>query len=546
LKHPETVKFSEKKYQNLPERKKFVGCFQILKYTKIIIGSMSLRACMIQAIRTALVVIFIIAYTVSTGCTGTRINGATPIVPSVTETPGTGTDLTNQNSPLAATFRNADSFTTLAPQYPSIGLEKIAGGFSSPMMIAMPHDGSGRMAVIDQIGVVKMIGPDNNVSDTLFIDVRDRLVTLNSGYDERGLLSLSFHPDYRNNGRVFVYYSAPLRPGAPAGWSCTNYLSEFRVMAEYPDTVDMNSEKTLLAIDKPYSNHNGGPILFGPDDGYLYLALGDGGRADDTGIGHTPGIGNAQDGATLLGKIIRIDVDKTGIGGKNYAIPPDNPFIGTAGFAPEIYARGFRNPAYMSFDAGGNHTLITGVAGQALFESVFIVDKGGNYGWNIREGTHCFNPADDTKPPAGPCPVVGSRGEPLIGPVIELGHDVGNTVIGGFIYRGTAMPEFRGKYIFGDWSTGFTSGDGTLLVSTPPAGYEISMYPSSVANITPQDNRMWTTQEFRIVSNSNGRVNAYVRGFGEGADHELYVLTSMKSGPDPQGTTGEIWKLVRE
>jgi hypothetical protein len=107
------------------------------------------------------------------------------------------------------------------------------------------------------------------------------------------------------------------------------------------------------------------------------------------------------------------------------------------------------------------------------------------------------------------------------------------------------MPEYRGKYIFGDWSTGFISGDGTLLVSTPPAGYEISMYPSSVANITPQDNRMWTTQEFRIVSNSNGRVNAYVRGFGEDADHELYVLTSMKSGPDPKGTTGEIWKLVR-
>ncbi len=155
-------------------------------------------------------------------------------------------------------------------------------------------------------------------------------------------------------------------------------------------------------------------------------------------------------------------------GGKNYTIPPDNPFVGTAGFAPEIYAMGFRNPAYASFDAGGNHTLITASAGQALFESVFIVDKGGNYGWNIREGTHCFNPADNSKPPAGPCPITGARGEPLIGPIIETGHDVGNTIVGGYIYRGAAMPDLAGNYIFGEWSTAFTSGDGTLLVSTPP------------------------------------------------------------------------------
>jgi glucose/arabinose dehydrogenase len=501
---------------------------------------------MTQDSRMEFFLFLIIAGVVFAGCTGNPKTNMTPVSPSVITTPGAGIDLTNQDSPLAATFRNGASFTTLAPQKPPIDLEKIAGGFSSPMMIALPPDGSGRIAVVDQIGVVKMIGPDKKVSDTPFLDVRDRLVNLNSGYDERGLLSLSFHPDYRNNGRVFVYYSAPLRPGAPAGWSCTNRLSEFRIMAGYPDTVDMNSEKILLTIDKPYSNHNGGPILFGPDDGYLYLALGDGGRADDTGIGHTPGIGNAQDGATLLGKIIRIDVDKTGVDGKNYAIPPDNPFVGTAGFAPEIYAMGFRNPAYTSFDAGGNHTLITAVAGQALFESVFIVDKGGNYGWNIREGTHCFNPADNSKPPAGSCPISGARGEPLIGPIIETGHDVGNSIVGGYIYRGTAMPDLTMNYIFGEWSTGFTSGDGTLLVSTPPAGYDISMYPPDVRHITPWDNRMWTTQEFRISGNPNGRVNAYVRGFGEDADHELYVLTSMKSGPDPNVTTGEIWKLVPE
>ena len=502
---------------------------------------------MIQDLRTAVLLALVAACIAAAGCTGNQGNGTmTPVSPAVTVniTPGPRTDLTNQDSSQAATFRDGVSYTPLDPIEPNISLEKIADGFSSPMMIAVLDDGSGRMAVVDQIGIVKMVTPDKKVLDVPFLDVRDRMVQLSPGYDERGLLSLAFHPDFKNNGRVFVYYSAPLRSGAPAGWSCTNRLSEFRVIPGNPDEVDMNSEKVLLTIDKPYPNHNGGPLLFGPDDGYLYLALGDGGRADDTGTGHTPGIGNAQDGTTLLGKIIRIDIDKPGEGVKKYAIPPDNPFIGTAGYASEIYAMGFRNPAYASFDGGGNHTLITAVAGQRLFESVFIVDKGGNYGWNIREGTHCFNPADDSKPPAGPCPITGTRGEPLIGPIIETGHDAGNTVVGGYIYRGAAMPDLAGKYIFGEWSSGFTSGDGTLLVSTPPNGYDISMYPSAVGNITPHDNHMWTTQEFRIANNPDGRINTFVRGFGEDENHELYVLTNTKSGPDPAAATGGIWKLV--
>ena len=489
----------------------------------------------------------VIACIAAAGCTGNQGNGViTPVPPAVTvnTTPGARIDLTNQDSPLAAIFRDGASYTSLGPHQPNISLENVAGGFSSPMMIAVPGDRSGRMAVVDQIGIVKMITPDKKVQVVPFLDVRDRMVTLSIGYDERGLLSLAFHPDFKNNGRMFVYYSAPLRPGAPAGWSCTNRLSEFHVMTGNPDMVDMNSEKILLTVDKPYPNHNGGPLFFGPDDNYLYLALGDGGRADDTGTGHTPGIGNAQDGTTLLGKIIRIDIDKPGEGGKTYAIPPDNPFVGTEGFAPEIFALGFRNPAYASSDAGGNHTLIIAVAGQRLFESIFIVDKGGNYGWNMREGTHCFNPADDSKPPAGRCPTTGSHGEQLIGPIIETGHDAGNTIVGGYIYRGTAMPDLTGNYIFGEWSSGFTEGDGTLLVSTPPDGYDIGMYPSVIGNITPLDNRMWSTQEFRIANNPDGRIHLFVRGFGEDENHELYLLTSMKSGPDPAAATGQIWKLV--
>jgi glucose/arabinose dehydrogenase len=489
----------------------------------------------------------IVAFSLASACIGNPGNGpslSTPTIIPTTPVPGTPGDLTNQNSPQAATFRNDASYTPLVTPQPLIRLEKVAGGFTSPMMVAVPPDDSGRLFLVDQIGVVKIITPDNKVLDAPYLDIRDRLVRLNTGYDERGLFSLAFHPDYRNNGRVFVYYSAPLQTGAPAGWSSTNRLSEFHVMEGNPDSVDMNSEMILLTVDKPQSNHNGGPLLFGPDDGYLYLALGDGGGADDTGTGHTPGTGNAQDGGNLLGKILRVDVDKPGIGGKKYTIPPENPFVGTAGFAPEIFAMGLRNPAYASFDAAGNHTLITASAGQALFESVFIVDKGGNYGWNIREGTHCFNATDNSKPPAGPCAISGARGEPLIGPIIETGHDVGNTIVGGYIYRGAAMPDLAGNYIFGGWSTAFARGDGTLLVSTPPAGYDISRYPPAVSSITPKDNQMWTTREFRILNNPNGRINVYVRGFGEDENQELYVLTSMKSGPDPATATGEIWKLV--
>jgi glucose/arabinose dehydrogenase len=411
------------------------------------------------------------------------------------------------------------------------------------MMIAVPGDGTGRMFVVDQTGVVRIITADGKLLDEPFLDVRDRLVKLNPAYDERGLLSIAFHPEYRNNGCVYAYYSAPLRAGAPSGWDCTNRLSEFKVMADNPNKADMDSEKILLEIDKPYQNHNGGQILFGPDDGYLYLPLGDGGRADDTGTGHTPRIGNAQDRTKLLGKIIWIDIDTPGSGGKMYAIPPDNPFAAGAGVAPEIFAMGFRNPAYASFDSGQGHHLITADAGQRLFESAFIVTKGGNYGWNIREGTHCFDPGNDAVPPAS-CPTTGYAGESLIGPIVEIGHDVGNAIVGGYVYRGDLMPELKGKYIFGDWTNGgSTTGNGALLVATPPPGYDISMYPDSSDQVTLHDNRMWTTQEFWIANNPNRRVNAFVRGFGEDANHEIHVLTSHRGGPDTAPATGEVWKL---
>jgi glucose/arabinose dehydrogenase/plastocyanin len=458
---------------------------------------------------------------------------------------GASPDLTNQNSPLAAAFTTYPSVTKLSKDTQPVGLRFIAGGFTAPMVVADPHDGSGRLFMVDQTGYVKIFYLNGTVIDQPFLDLRDRMVTLNPAYDERGLLSLAFHPQFASNGRVFVYYSAPLRAGNDPNWSCTNRLSEFHVSATDPDRVDMTTEKILLQVDKPYQNHNGGTLLFGPDDGYLYLPLGDGGRADDTGMGHTPGIGNAQDLTRILGKVIRIDIDQTSPG-KQYAIPPDNPFLSDPAVLPEIFAYGFRNPAYATFDSGGSHKMFIAMAGQRLFESALIVYKGGNYPWNLREGTHCFNPSDDSSPPAGSCPTTGSGGRPLIGPVAELGHDVGDTIVGGVVYRGTLMPSLVGTYLYGTWSNeSRTAGNGTLLVSRPPAGLDLAALPDDAANLTPDKNAMWSTGILPVANNQNGRINAFIRGLAEDNNHEVLVLINRNGGPGlaPQGS-GEIWQMV--
>jgi glucose/arabinose dehydrogenase len=454
-------------------------------------------------------------------------------------------DLTNQASPLASTFRNGQSFTQLATPPIVVGLERVTGGLSAPMMLTEPADGSGRRFIVDQIGLVRVLMPGGELLEEPFLDLRSRLVkNLNPRYEERGLLSLAFHPGYAENGRFVVFYSAPLRPGGPEGWNCTNHLSEFSVDRRDPDRADPDSERVLLAIDKPDANHNGGPVLFGPGDSYLYLALGDGGRADDEGPGHTPGLGNAQDPSTLLGKILRIDIDRSGTEGAAYAIPADNPFVDVPGFRPEIFAMGLRNPAFASLDASTGH-LVVASAGQALFEPAYVVVKGGNYGWRIREGTHCFDPADHNRPPGEPCPVTGARGEPLIGPIVELGHDMGTVIVGGFVYRGAAIPDLAGAYVFGDWSgAGGTGESGRLLIATPPPGFDPGTYPHTADRVTAEHNRMWTPREARVSGSPDGNVNAYVRGFGEDQNRELYVMVNRVMGADPSATTGDVLRLV--
>lgn len=225
---------------------------------------------------------------------------------------------------------------TPIPVGPTVGLELVADGLSAPVQALSPPDGSGRLFVVDQVGRIRVVSADGVLLEEPFLDLRDRLVPLGPDLDERGALGLAFHPDYAANGRLFVYYSAPLRTEGPAGWDHTSHVSEFSVSND-PDIADGGSERVVLQVDQPQANHNGGQVMFGPTDGHLYISLGDGGGGNDVGTGHTPAIGNAQDTTNLLGAILRIDVD----GAEPYAIPADNPFAGIEG-RDEVFAYGLR------------------------------------------------------------------------------------------------------------------------------------------------------------------------------------------------------------
>ncbi|MEZ4571783.1 MAG: PQQ-dependent sugar dehydrogenase [Thermomicrobiales bacterium] len=253
-----------------------------------------------------------------------------------------------------------------------VAAELVAENLVSPLMVAEAPDDSGRLYIVDQIGQIRIVMPDGSMVEQPFLDISNRLVELNPNYDERGLLGLAFHPDYAENGRFFVYYSVPLRDGAPSGWDHTNVISEFQV-SDDPMVANPEPVQEVMAVDWPYGNHNGGTIAFGPDDDYLYISMGDGGNRDDEGRGHVRDWydfnagGNGQDiEENLLGSILRIDVDAEG---EPYGIPSDNPFVDGAGM-DEIYAYGFRNPYRFSFDMGGDHRLFAGDAGQEMWEEV--------------------------------------------------------------------------------------------------------------------------------------------------------------------------------
>lgn len=431
----------------------------------------------------------------------------------------------------ALVFQSA-SFTSpdlRAAESGGIGLKLIAEGFTSPLSAESLPDGSGRLLIADQVGTIHLLDKEGKIVPQTFLDLRTRMVTLNQGFDERGLLGLALHPDFKNNRRLFVYYSAPLRSGVPTNWNHTSRLSEFKVNPELTG-VDATSERIILQIDEPQMNHNGGRILFGPD-GYLYVGTGDGGGANDNEFGHSPQ-GNGQDTSNLLGKILRIDINK----GNPYSIPSDNPFVDGKQGQPEIFAFGLRNPWGISFDRGGARELFAVDVGQNLYEELNIIVKGGNYGWRVREGFHPFDPKKPNEPPAD-APKMDAAGRPFIDPVLVYGRPPKNksasqtepqgiSVTGGYMYRGKALPQLVGKYVFADWSRSWALPDGVLFTATPG----------------PSRDARWKLEFLPLASSANGKLGAYVVSFGEDNQGELYVLTSGRNSL--AGKTGKVFKLV--
>ena len=296
----------------------------------------------------------------------------------------------------------------------NIAFEEIAGGFQRAVYLT--HAGDDRLFVVEQAGRISTIR-DGVISPAVFLDITAKV---KSDRSEQGLLSVAFHPDYANNGRFFVYY--------------TN-LEQAVVIAEYNllgiNYADVNSERIVLTVPQPYSNHNGGQLQFGPE-GYLYIGLGDGGSGGDPqGHGQNPG--------TLLGTILRISVD----GAQPYDIPADNPFVSDSAALDEIWAYGLRNPWRFSFDRLTDDLYIADV-GQNMWEEVSFESaesQGGvNYGWNPFEGTHCYidDCSDYTNTP----------------PIIEYDHALGCSITGGYVYRGSDFPSLNGNYFYGDFCTG--------------------------------------------------------------------------------------------
>ncbi len=415
-------------------------------------------------------------------------------------------------------------------------LDPVASGFVSPMVLTEVDDGSGRMLVADQIGTVSVLGK-GGVREDLFLDLRDRMTKLNQGkFDERGLLGLALHPKFLKNGKFYVYYSAPLREGGPAGWNHTSHVSEFKAGVKSLK-ADAGSERVVLRIDQPQFNHDGGRIAFGPD-GFLYIACGDGGNGNDEGLGHGDS-GNGQNVNVLLAKILRIDIDRKS-GDRGYAIPADNPFVGRDGL-DEIYAFGLRNPWGLSFDMGGERQLFCADVGQNMFEEVNIIEKGGNYGWSVREGFHGFDRANPVKLPENP-PKKDAFGNAFNDPIVAYlnikGHNSaryaqeirGTSVTGGYVYRGKAIPELEGQYIFGDWSENFGFPLGKLLA----------------ANRTKvSDGKKWSLRKLMLENLPKGkRLGAFVVALGQDLDGEIYVMTN--SSNSLKDTTGVVWKLVKK
>jgi glucose/arabinose dehydrogenase len=333
--------------------------------------------------------------------------------------------------------------------------------------------------IVEQPGRILIADPAKRDTKeaAVFLDIRERV---NDGGNEEGLLSIAFHPDFPRKRELYAYYTAskPRR----------SLLSRFTV-SEDGMTADPASEEVLLTIEQPYSNHNGGTVVFGPD-GFAYLSIGDGGAANDP---HH----YAQNLGSLLGKVIRIDVSRKGDKGEPYAVPADNPFVGREGALPEIWASGTRNIWRMAFDPKTGD-LWAGDVGQNIYEEVSLIKRGGNYGWNAREGFHAFR---------------GGKGEgPFEEPIVEYHHREGLSITGGQVYRGKAIPALDGVYIYADFVS------------------------SNVWGIRMIDGK---PTEPAIIAQKRGELIASID-----AMHDGTLVVSAFTGGQDRGNPGTLWKLV--
>lgn len=357
--------------------------------------------------------------------------------------------------------------TNPIPSLNAISLQLVASGLTAPLDLEQPNDGSGRLFVVEQGGAIKIL-QNGAVLPQPFLNISNKVIF----QGEMGLLGLTFHPAFQSNRKFYVNYVRN------ADGQFQSVIAEYLASVTNPNQSDPASEQILLTVNQVsnFTNHKAGQLAFGPD-GFLYFGLGDGGGAGDP-------FGHGQNTQTLLGKMLRIDVNGNSPG-LPYRIPSDNPFVGGGGL-PEIWAYGFRNPWRFSFDHNTGRMFVADV-GQDRFEEIDIVQKGGNYGWNTMEGLHCFNPPSD-------CSMSG-----LSLPIIEISHPEAEAVIGGFVYHGSNIPGLRNMYIFGDlsgkiWSlTEGPAGTFTRALLLNP-GFNVSSFGQDAAG------------ELYVVDISGGRI----------------------------------------
>jgi glucose/arabinose dehydrogenase len=339
-----------------------------------------------------------------------------------------------------------------------------------PIVLTYAPDGSNRVFVATQRGVIHVFPNDPQATKTkVFLDMQDK-VRYSDRENEEGFLGMAFHPRFKENGEFFVFHTVK---------RLNNVVSRYRVSKDDPNRADPESQEEILRIEHLNWNHDGGTIVFGPD-GYLYIALGDGGAADDP---HQ----NGQNLGVLLGKVLRIDVDSRSPG-RNYGVPKDNPFVGQQGARPEIWCYGVRNPWRISFDRQTG-VLWCGDVGQNIWEEISILRRGGNYGWSRREGFHAFGPKG-----SGPS-------EQFIDPIWEYNHDLGKSITGGAMYRGKRLPQLAGHYVYADYVS----------------------------------NKIWALKydpsQKRVTANRPiVDPNVPIMSFGEDQDGELYFMTYSPTG----------------